>query len=374
MGGKKRTFVIGAICLVFAVLLIFFVCSFFVKEKQSREEPPTQTGKEELPESREYLSITYTTGDSSTKTGRMMNFYTYDLLSDKLTKHAQLPFDSQYALGAVSLSENKIYYTRRVGKIKESTDHLFAYDLSKKQSTMLEEENFAYNDIIPVNGRLLVTTVPVHATGTGIFDPETKKFSYLYEPSITEDGYKDFLYTTAPTPLNYNPHYERFVNVSSSEKDLYDEAVRSGEKPLKYHIALVDADLKVQNEYVYSLKSLLDYTISAVTQISRDSVLLLVTKDLSEDEDGGSEIENRFYVINFRENSCRKVESPFPKMRYIGNFITADDGASYYISGENTDGVSGLFYYDCSNDTTRSILPDDEKKDNHIVNFCFIQQ
>ena len=61
-------------------------------------------------------------------------------------------------------------------------------------------------------------------------------------------------------------------------------------------------------------------------------------------------------------------------MRYIDNFITLNDGESYYISGENTDGTSGLFLFDCSNHTVKSILLDDIKREGHIVNFCLVKQ
>lgn len=376
MSAKKRFYIVGTICFVLAIFLICAVGSFLAKENKSTKELSVKPTKKELPKSKEYLSITYTTSDSSTKTGRMMNFYTYDILSDKLTEHAKIPFDSQYALGAVSLSENKIYYTQGVeaGDSERSVDHLFEYDLGNQRSAELEESNCAYNDIIPIKGKLLVTTIPVHAIGTGLFDISSKKISYLYDTSVNEDGYEDFLFRTEPTPLNYNHHYERFVNVSSLEKDFYNERVRDGEKALKYRIALVDDELNVKNECTYSLKSIIDYRIAAVTQISKEKVLLLVQKDLSEDEDSELECENQFYVIDFTDNSCKKVKTPFPKMRYIDNFITVDDGESYYISGENTDGASGLFSYDCSNGTMKAILLGDLKEDNHVVNFCLIKQ
>lgn len=116
----------------------------------------------------------------------MMNFYTYDLSSGKLDNKAQIPYDSQYALGVVSLSDHKIYYSgagkKKDGSVRNSTDHLCEYNLLNEKSSVLEKENCAYNDIVPIgNEKLLVTTVPVHAIGTALFDLNTKTFSHLYK-------------------------------------------------------------------------------------------------------------------------------------------------------------------------------------------------
>ncbi len=300
-----------------------------------------------------------------------MNFYTYDINTNKLDRRAQIPFDSQYALGTVSLKDNKVYYTKTVGRSERCVDHLFSYDLSKKKSVMLEDENCAYNDLVPMKGKLLVTTEPVHAIGTGTFNLETGKFSYLYDMDLTEDGYRDFLFTTRPVSLNYNPHYNRFINVSELEKELYDVKVRSGEKPFKYHIALVDDELKVRGEYIFPIW---DEEVTAATLISSDTALLVVEDGLY---DYDADVIDNFYEVNFKEQTCVKIKTPFPKMRYVDNFITTDNGKSYYIKGKiDKKDESGLYLYDCSDDTVKPILLNDFKgnNDNHIVNFCWVKQ
>lgn len=389
MGAKKKNVVIGAICTV-TVCLLAVVLSLTLRKgdagKVSLPNQPSQASSVLMqpekkttpePENKEYLSITYTTSDSSTETGRMMNFYTYDVASHKLENHAQIPFQSGYALGTVDLSEKKIYYTKSTGRTERNVDHLFEYSMETQVSAMLEDTNCAYNDIgLPGNGKLLVTSIPVHAMGTGIFDIATKKFSYLYEMEMNEDGYEDFLWTTVPTRLNYNGHYGNFVNVSILEKTQYDDKVRSGKKSPDYQIDLVDADLNTKYKYTYTLKSEIDYTITAVTQIAQNQVLLLVKKDLGEN----SELETRgvFYIINYTDNSCKRVKSPFPKMLYIDNYITIDGGQSYYVQGWTKDGRSGLFFYDCTQNTMEPILLDEYDdnmgKDNHIVNFSLVTQ
>lgn len=354
---------------------------FGLKNREQSTTPPPQTTPEQdrsgagIAEERkegEYLSITYTSEDFTVESGRMMTFYTYDPVTSVLENRAELPYESQYALGVVSLKDEKIYYTKGVGYEGRSVDHLFEYDLVNGTSTMLEDVHCAYNDIIPVGDKLLLTAVPAHAVGTAAFDLQKKKFDYLYEMSRNEDGYMDFPYDTEPSVrLNYNYKYGRFVNVYTKEKDRYDAKITTGKKPIKYHIALVDEDLNITAEYHGLKKSFLDYTVSAACQITADRALVLVKKDLMDDEDDFEEVKHEFYMIDFSEKSCKKVKSPFPKMKYITNFVTSDDGQSYYVSGMCMDGTSGLFYYDCSTDEVKTILLN-SVKGGYVVNFRLI--
>lgn len=336
------------------------------------EKEISQADTTEERKSGEYLSITYTTEDFTVESGRMMTFYTYDPVTSELDNKAEIPFESQYALGVVSLRDEKIYYTKTVGYEGRTVDHLFEYDMTNGMSTMLEEDHCAYNDMIPVQDKLLLTTIPVHAIGTAAFDLEIKKFNYLYEMSLNENGYMDFPYETEPlVRLNYNYKYGKFVNVYTKEKDRYDPEVRGGEKPIKYRIALVDKDLNITAEYKHLKKSFVDYNVRAACQISSDCALVLLEKDLSDDEDSDVEVKYEFYMVNFSEKSCKKVKSPFPRMKYITNFVTSDDGKSYYISGTCMDGTSGLYYYDCSKDDVKMIMPN-SVKGGHVVSFCLI--
>lgn len=107
----------------------------------------------------------------------------------------------------------------------------------------------------------------------------------------------------------YNSHYGNFVNVSELEKMRYNLKVRSGKKSPKYHIDLVDADLNKKYKYTYTLKSEIVYDVSAATQIADNQVLLLVKKDLG--YDSKIDYKNLFYVIDYTENSCKRVKSPF---------------------------------------------------------------
>lgn len=340
--------------------------------QKDQEKDISKADTTEEKKSAEYLSITYTTEDFTVESGRMMTFYTYDPVTCELESKAEIPFESQYALGVVSVRDEKIYYTKTVGYEGRTVDHLFEYDMTNGMSTMLEDDHCAYNDLIPVQDKLLLTTTPVHAIGTAAFDLGKKKFDYLYEMSLNENGYMDFPYETEPlVRLNYNYKYGKFVNIYTKEKDRYDPKVSGGEKPMKYRVALVDKDLNITAEYRYLEKSFVDYNVRAACQTSSDCALVLIEKDLWEDEDSDAEVKYEFYMINFSEKSCKKVKSPFPRMKYITNFVTSDDGKSYYISGTCMDGTSGLYYYDCSRDDVKIIMPN-SVKGGHVVNFCLI--
>lgn len=112
------------------------------------EKEISQADTTEERKSGEYLSITYTTEDFTVESGRMMTFYTYDPVTSELDNKAEIPFESQYALGVVSLRDEKIYYTKTVGYEGRTVDHLFEYDMTNGMSTMLEEDHCAYNSRI----------------------------------------------------------------------------------------------------------------------------------------------------------------------------------------------------------------------------------
>ena len=325
--------------------------------------------------SQDFLSITYTAEDEETSRGRMMKFYTYDLLSKKLSHVVNIPFASQYAVGCVDKKNNKVYYSSEEKGTDIAVDHLSEYNIKTKKSRSLESQNRAYNDIIVKGNSLLVTAIPVHAIGTGKFDLDTYKFDYFYPMKKNEDGYIDFLYTTRPVHLNYNPVYDRLCNVSAKEADLYAYKVRTGEKGLTYTLKLFDSDGNVKGKCKFKIQSLLHSEVVAMAQTGLNHALLaeFYEKDRFADE---SEREScyRFYDIDFEHQTYKRTQSPFPEMVSIKNFITFDNGKSYYILGEHKDGRAGLFYYQCNDNNAQMILANDEKNDSHIVNFCCVSQ
>lgn len=369
--------------LTFAILVLLLLCVGCDMGGNSEKMQPESNTEEKQKEERNvlidngYLSINYTTSDDSVASGRMMNMYTYDLATGELTNRAKIPYDSGYALGVTDLSKNKVYYSKMVGRDVRQVDRLHEYNLETKKSICLEEENCAYNDIVPIDNKLLVTTVPVHAIGTAMFDLNSGQFTYLYNKILNEDGYEDFPYETQPIALNYNFKYGTFVNVSCKEKALYNLKVRSGKKSLKYHISLVDKDFNVKGDFVIEVKSLLKSDIQAAVQITDHTVMVVERFDVNEKKKG-VESEYKYYMIDYEKQTCKEIESPFPNMKYVRSMITVDEGKSYYIKGDNWNGDSGLFYYDCVTNELNPILLDyydyENDVDNHVVNFCLVEK
>ncbi len=373
---KKRQNIFIASVIVATIAIILFLT--FKPHKQLsqavQKEVPVQT---EIPAKTGYLSILYIENDSSAEGKSMMDFYTYDLDSGELDMKAKLPWQSQYSMGAVNLHDNKIYYTYREEWKIGVPDHLYAYDLTNGKSTLLETENRAYNDIIPLKNKLLITVKPVHAMIPGLFDLDTKSFSYLYKKKImTSNGFKDFKYTTRPVALNYNYKYDNFINVYVNEGKFYDWLAnsrkrKSKRKSIKYHISLIDSELNVKYKYdSFTLNSVDDELVTA-TQISPDSIIIQTAHDeYRTDPDAG--YKYTFYKINFTDKTCKKIPSPFPKID-AGHSITLDEGNSYYILG-HYNGRHGLYYYDCINDKVSPILLDADKEDSYVANYCLVEK
>ena len=364
---RQKCFIVSVVIITIAIVLIFTFKPYKQPVQTVQEEVPVQT---EAPAKTGYLSITYVESGSEAEDERKMDFYTYDLDSGKLDMKAeQLPCQSQYSMGAVSLRDNKIYYTYREKPEMGVPDHLYAYNMDDGKSTLLETENSAYNDIIPLENKLLVTVKPVHAMIPGVFDLATKKFSYMYKKKITtSNGFKDFKYTTRPVVLNYNYKYDNFINVYANEDNFYDYLANI-RKSIKYHISLVDSQLNVKYKYDFKINP--DEELITATQISPDSVIIQISRDKAV-MDPDSAYEYIFYEINFTDNTCKKIPSPFPKID-AGHSVTLDGGDSYYVLG-NYNGRHGLFFYDCINDKVSPVILDNYKKEGYVINYCLVEK
>lgn len=316
---------------------------------------------EQIPVRNNYLSITYDTDDLSVPdTEKMMNFYTYDLETEELTNNAQIPFASQYALGAVSLDDNKVYYTKRENNNLGSGDCLYSYDLTSKQEELLENENRAYNDIVPVNNTLLVSAVK-NGNNPAVFDLSTHKFKYLYEIN----GYGEDKYICSPpVPFGYNVNTDKFLYVYADSKSHYDLDYRIGypedKTPIPYHVALISSDLENQEVYTFN-----NQEVQYATQIDDNQVLCVTT-------DHPFASGNIFaYMIDMKEKQITELDRlPMPKMTSVWNCYTLDKGKSFYVFGICEDGRSGVFHYDTQTDTVEDIILDTDS--GHVVNFTLL--
>ncbi len=304
-----------------------------------------------------YLSITYVTNDPEVpETGKMMNFYTYDVGSNTLKKQAAIPYHSQYALGAVDLKRNKVYYTNREINEIGNADHIYEYDIASKQSVCLESENRAYNDIAVVGDKLLVSAIRA-GNNPAVFDLNTRQFTYLHE----KKGYEESRYACSPPiPLGYNLNTQKFLYVYVEQERLYDKQYRSGENQstIPYHIALMDINLEHQQTYTFY-----EEEVQYATQISENQILCQTT-------DGPHGTGNRkAYLLDMSTQQLTQLDAmPMPKMASVMDCITIDNGKTFYVAGVSTDGTSGVFRYDTAQDLVEPILLDDAQG-GHFVNF-----
>ncbi len=318
-----------------------------------------------------YLSITYTLPDPKAESGRKMVFYTYDLNNSALKEQAEIPFESQYALGCVDIKRGKVYYSAedkehgKFGSDVNGVDHLFEYDIKAKSAVVIEKENRAYNDIVLIDDKLLVTTIPLHAITTGMFDLNSRKFIFKSPKCRNEDGYIDYKYDTRPVKLNYNPKYKAFLNVCAVEDDLYDIGFRTGEKGIIYTINYINKDLDIITSIPFKIKDF-NYEISAICQTSKNHALML-ERVFSDD---GSSTQLKYYDVDLSTKECKETESPFPDLVNVKNYFTVDGGKTFFIIGGKSGGEQGLLKYDSQSKKYETILKDTDT--SHVVNCCCV--
>ena len=344
------------VILVSLIILVLFNSCASVSQKDAK--PTLSTVKHK------YLSITYDTNDSTVSaTGKMMNFYTYDLDTKQLTNRAQIPFGSQYALGAVSLDNNKVYYTKREVNDQGYPDYLYEYNLNTKESKLLESENRAYNDIVPIGNKLLVSAIE-GGNNPAVFNLDTKKFSYLYE----KNGYaEDKYFSSPPIPFGYNVNTKKFLYVYVDKKQSYDTNYRKGEPgdktPIPHHINLMDIDFNNQEVYTFQTEE-----VQFATQISDDKIICTTT------EHPFGVGKKKAYLLDIKKQELKELSSlPMPKMTSVFNSYTIDEGETFYVAGMDKDKRRGVFYYNTKTDTVEPILLDNNETGGHVVNFTMLE-
>lgn len=362
---NKRTYKISSAVLTAAasVTLTIFVlfslsaCTSMAEDNESPDATPVK---------HRYLSITYDTNDSTVPaTGKMMNFYTYELDTKELVNRAQIPFRSQYALGAVSLENNKVYYTRREITGTGNPDHLYEYDLNTKESKQLESENRAYNDIVPIGNKLLVSAIK-RGTNPAVFDLDTGKFSYLYE----KNGYGDDKYLISPpVPFGYNVNTKKFLYVYVDREQAYDISYMKGDPstntktPIPHNITLMDIDFNNQETYTFQSEE-----VQFATQISEEKIICTTT------ERPFSFGKKRAYLLDIKKKELKELTSlPMPKMMHVYNCFTLDEGKTFYVAGRHEDKRSGVFLYDTETDNVEPILLDNAETGGHFINFTMLE-
>lgn len=358
---KISSAVLTAAASVTLTILVLLSLSSCTSIAENNEAPDSTSAKHR------YLSITYDTNDTNDSTvsgtGKLMNFYTYELDTKELVNRAQIPFRSQYALGAVSLQNNKVYYTRREINDVGNPDRLYEYDLATKEAKQLESENRTYNDIVPIGGKLLVSAIK-RGTNPAVFDLDTGKFSYLYE----KNGYGDDKYfTSPPIPFGYNVNTKKFLYVYVDREQHYKPSYRKGEPngktPIPHNITLMDIDFNNQETYTFQSEE-----VQFATQISEEKIICTTT------EHAFTSGKKRAYLLDIKKQELKELTSlPMPKMMHVYNCFTLDEGKTFYVAGRHEDKRSGVFLYDTETDNVEPILLDDAKTGGHFINFTMLE-
>jgi hypothetical protein len=289
-------------------------------------------------------------------------YYTYDLLTKELKEICVLPHLSGYTAGVVSLWDNAVYFSMR--ESMDSNDQICKYDIKSGEIAFMENENFTYNDftLLDANTLLLVAKTRERTLTPALFDIANKKFTYMAD--VNEEDFT--LYTSAPTPLNYNYLYEEFAWLYFKLSDRDSEAYHSTEGSIDYNFTMVSKNLK-KSDAVFTTQFTALQQIEFLTQISENVVLVRSTETTLDLYGTDDRVEFPYYQLAFdgENTSFVQIEDPFPAALYVSQCLTFDGGETYYCRGAfSLDGVpyyDGLFIYDCDIDEiTPILLPGDE--------------
>jgi len=365
-----------SISIFLAVFLImsFSCCGGLAPQQENNNSESSASKNREITSDNPYISITYGRNNPDNFTGRDMVFYSYDMVTKKLTEECVIPFDSKYASGVVSKADNIIYYSGRAeAENLSSNDSLIAYNIATQESTVLETENFSYNEIthIDQNTLLVMAVTNEHPIMPALFDLKTRTFIYM--PDANKESFT--LYTSGDSPINYNYNTRSFVNIYQNEKERYSTEYHRFESEINTYIALVNDDLTKVPNRTFSISLLIGHFIDNAVQISENELLVERTDDST---DSGEYIRKRsFYSLVFEadgKTTFTSVEPPFPaeEVRSKG-YRTVDGGKTWYlILGEKNSTEAGLYAYDTETEELTPILLNDPSAEGYIINFSII--
>lgn len=313
-----------------------------------------------------FLSITYKVEDSGSPYGWTIQYYLYDTSSKELTVAAEIPFNADYAVGAVSPFSGEIYYANRGGD-ETSDDDLIAYDPRTGERRVVDTGKWSYNDICVIDeDHLLVTAVKDRSIQPAIIELSTGTYTDLMPQSRS--------YMTEPyVSIQYNYQFERFVNyytnvIDPSWEDFF--AYHAGEAEAENYISLMSCDPTVQDNKVYTFPLTIRYVVDLAIQTSQTDILLRII-DIS------GESEARYYTLDFApdEPILTEVDNPFPEGMILSSAVTAKEENTFYCRGLYcNDGKteSGVFYWNANNNTIEPILLN--KGTSGVIKFHLIER
>lgn len=368
---------------IIVIIVIFFclpLCSCKIKAPQleldNQNVTPTSIETNGDTDSSAYVSITYGRDNPNNDTGREMVFYTYDLLTKKIVEEGVIPFAAKYATGVVSKSANVIYFSGRADPKNSSlNDHLCEYNLSTGTVTVLEAENFSYNEIVLIDAdTLLVMAVTAqHPITPALFDLKSGTFTYMAD--VNNEPFS--LYTSGSSLLNYNHTTEMFVNIFQNEGERYSTEYHRFETEIVTNVALVKSTLTKDSEKIFQISLPLGSFIDNAVQLSENE-LLVERRDDYFDEDVGELLSNQsFYLLTFENNgktSIAKTTPPFPvdNLNWRG-YRTPDGGKTWYLLlGDKISQTGGLYSYDVETEELTPIILNNPSNNGYVIDFSFV--
>lgn len=361
--------------IVVSTLALFVGCGAKVLEPAEYERRDMD-GNEES-NNGAYVSITYGQNNPDSFTGRDMVFYTYDLTQQQLVKECTLPFDAKYATGVVSKADNTVYFSRRLEPENlASNDCLCAYDMASGVTTILESENFSYNEIslMDAEALLVMAVTEQHPIIPARFDLESGTFTYMADANNEPLS----LYTNGDTLLHYDYNTEAFVSIFQSEEEKYSPDYRSFETEIATYIAVVKNDLIKDADRVFQVDLRLGSFIDDAVQLSENTLLIERTDEYFDDEAGELVRKRSFYLLVFEDNgtaTLTQTEAPFPieDVRKHG-YGTPDGGKTWLlILGEKNSETGGLYSYSAETGDLTPILLNDPSNEGYAINYSFVR-
>lgn len=368
MKDRKKAAIISIVTIIFASA--FFTCCG-VKAPQQVEYNSQNGSCDGL-----YMSITYGCNNEDNYTGREMVFYSYNLESRELTKEATLPYDAKYAVGVVAKESNTIYYSRKsTPETPSANDSLCAYDISTGAVTVLETENFSYNEItmIDSDSLLVMAVTEQHPIIPAIFNLKNRTFTYM--ANVNKEPLS--LYTNGDTLLNYDYNTKSFVNIFQKEEDRYSSDYCAFKSEIGTYISIVKDDLKKDPDKVFRIDMLQGHFIDNAVLVSDNQLLVERTDDYFDEQIGELISERSFFLLTFEDTgniTFVQTDPPFPVdgVRKHG-YRTPDGGKTWYlILGEKSSEKGGLYSYSTETNELTPILLNNPSIQGYTINFSFI--
>lgn len=346
-----------------------------VSENSGTSSSPESGDAEEQAPSEEaddnpYLSITYIKENENSSTGWDTVFYTYDINSKTLKEECIFPCDTGYASGVVSKYDNAVYYSANTVEGDFSANSLWKYDIATGESTIIDNENHSYNDILLVDRNTLLLMMITDKDQRPImpvtFDLTSKEFTYMADVND-----EPFIYTSGPTTPIYNYKTQEFACIYwNRSEDHGDNGYTSYETAIDHYLAATSKDLVKDKNRIFTHRAKInEMNMSAAVQLSENE--FLVTMDNAPHSDV---IEYYSLVFGEDETTFTKVDCPYPDSDYVINLYTIDGGKTFffYLYGDRRGNPNGVYSYDTETDELTPVLLNDKATKGHYVNFCIV--